>query len=99
MVLCNSRIFWFGDLNYRLYSKDNNLARELIKEQDWAALQEFDQLQQELEDGGVFEGWKEGNIEFAPTYKYSKINSNHYSGGIESRRREKKRTPAWYWSI
>ncbi|XP_074373694.1 type I inositol polyphosphate 5-phosphatase 8-like [Apium graveolens] len=93
-ILGHDRIFWFGDLNYRLYSKDN-LARQLIKEQDWAALQEFDQLQQELEDGGVFEGWKEGNIEFAPTYKYSKINSNHYSGGTGSRRREKKRTPAW----
>ncbi|KAL8132385.1 hypothetical protein AgCh_008034 [Apium graveolens] len=54
-ILGHDRIFWFGDLNYRLYSKDN-LARQLIKEQDWAALQEFDQLQQELEDGGVFEG-------------------------------------------
>ncbi|KAJ6691370.1 TYPE IV INOSITOL POLYPHOSPHATE 5-PHOSPHATASE 7-LIKE [Salix koriyanagi] len=48
-----SRIFWFGDLNYRLY-QDNILAKEFIKKQDWKALQEFDQLRKELEDGGVF---------------------------------------------
>ncbi|KAL0377491.1 UNVERIFIED_CONTAM: Type I inositol polyphosphate 5-phosphatase 8 [Sesamum radiatum] len=71
----SSRIFWFGDLNYRLYLEDN-LARQLIKEQDWRALQKFDQLRRELEHGGVFQGWKEGNIEFAPTYKYSSYNCN-----------------------
>lgn len=96
-VLClwNSQIFWFGDLNYRLYL-ENYLARELIKRQHWSALQEFDQLRQELGDGGVFQGWREGNIEFAPTYKYSTFNSNRYSGTLPSRAGEKQRTPAWY---
>ncbi|KVI09110.1 Endonuclease/exonuclease/phosphatase [Cynara cardunculus var. scolymus] len=68
----NHQIFWFGDLNYRLYLQDD-IARELIKKQDWRALQEFDQLRQELGDGGVFQGWREGNIEFAPTYKCDRI--------------------------
>ncbi|KAL0332015.1 UNVERIFIED_CONTAM: Type I inositol polyphosphate 5-phosphatase 8 [Sesamum calycinum] len=90
----SSQIFWFGDLNYRLYLEDN-LARQLIKEQDWRALQKFDQLRRELEHGGVFQGWKEGNIEFAPTYKYSSYNCNRYSGGLPSRAGEKQRTPAW----
>lgn len=94
-MLYNSQIFWFGDLNYRLYV-DTNLARQLIKKQDWRALQEFDQLQRELEHGGVFQGWKEGNIKFAPTYKYSSSNCNRYSGGLPSRAGEKQRTPAWY---
>ncbi|KAL3833182.1 hypothetical protein ACJIZ3_007918 [Penstemon smallii] len=93
-ILGHDRIFWFGDLNYRLYLEDN-LARELIKQEDWRALQKFDQLQMELDEGGVFQGWKEGNIEFAPTYKYSTYNCNRYSGGIHSRAGEKQRTPAW----
>ncbi|KAK7266247.1 hypothetical protein RIF29_18889 [Crotalaria pallida] len=91
-ILGHDRIFWFGDLNYRLYSEDN-VARHMIRKQDWKALQEFDQLQKELEEGGVFEGWKEGIIEFAPTYKYS--SSNRYCGGLPSRYGEKQRTPAW----
>ncbi|KAH6759555.1 hypothetical protein C2S52_022925 [Perilla frutescens var. hirtella] len=93
-ILGHDRIFWFGDLNYRLYLEDN-LARQLIKEQDWRALQKFDQLGRELDHGGVFQGWKEGNIEFAPTYKYSSYNCNRYSGGMPSRAGEKQRTPAW----
>lgn len=93
-ILGHDQIFWFGDLNYRLFL-ENDLARELIKKHDWTALQEFDQLRQELGEGGVFQGWKEGNIEFAPTYKYSKYNSNRYSGTHPNREGEKQRTPAW----
>ncbi|KAK6928251.1 Endonuclease/exonuclease/phosphatase [Dillenia turbinata] len=93
-ILGHDRIFWFGDLNYRLYLEDN-LARHLIDKQDWRALQEFDQLRREQEYGGVFQGWQEGTIEFAPTYKYSSSNSNRYSGGVPSRSGEKQRTPAW----
>ncbi|MED6192033.1 hypothetical protein PIB30_006534 [Stylosanthes scabra] len=98
-ILGHDRIFWFGDLNYRLYLEDN-LARNLIRKQDWKGLHEFDQLQKELEEGGVFEGWREGNIQFAPTYKYSSSISNRYcggsdGGGIQSKLGEKQRTPAW----
>lgn len=74
---------------------EDNLARQLIKQGDWRALQKFDQLRKELDHGGVFQGWKEGNIEFAPTYKYSSYNCNRYSGAIPGRAREKQRTPAW----
>ncbi|ONI19376.1 hypothetical protein PRUPE_3G275700 [Prunus persica] len=93
-ILGHDRIFWFGDLNYRLYLEDNS-ARQLIKKLDWRALQEFDQLRREREYGGVFQGWDEGAIEFAPTYKYSSSNCNRYSGGVPSRSGEKQRTPAW----
>ncbi|XP_022774460.1 type I inositol polyphosphate 5-phosphatase 1-like [Durio zibethinus] len=94
-ILGHDQIFWFGDLNYRLYKLEDNLARHLIQKQDWKALQEFDQLRREQEDGGVFQGWREGNIEFAPTYKYSSSNCNRYSGGLPGRSGEKQRTPAW----
>lgn len=93
-ILGHDRIFWFGDLNYRLYLEDN-LARQFIRKRDWRALQKFDQLQKELDDGGVFQGWREGDIEFAPTYKYSSTNCERYSGGVPSRVGEKQRTPAW----
>ncbi|MFQ6668352.1 hypothetical protein Gotur_034025, partial [Gossypium turneri] len=83
-------------LGHELYNLEDNLARHLIQKKDWKALQEFDQLRREQEDGGVFQGWREGNIEFAPTYKYSSSNCNRYSGGVPSRSGEKQRTPAWY---
>ncbi|KAG2714412.1 hypothetical protein I3760_03G025700 [Carya illinoinensis] len=93
-ILGHDRIFWFGDLNYRLCLEDS-FARQLIEKQDWRALQEFDQLRREQKDGRVFQGWKEGSIDFAPTYKYSSHNFNRYSGGFPSRSGEKQRTPAW----
>nr|GEY97212.1 type I inositol polyphosphate 5-phosphatase 4-like [Tanacetum cinerariifolium] len=45
---------------------ENDLARELIKKHDWTALQEFDQLRQELEDGGVFQ--RAGEKQRTPTW-------------------------------
>ncbi|XP_073144946.1 type I inositol polyphosphate 5-phosphatase 4-like isoform X2 [Henckelia pumila] len=93
-ILGHDRIFWFGDLNYRLCLEDN-LARELIQRANWRELQKFDQLRKEQENGGVFQGWEEGDIEFAPTYKYSSSNCNRYSGEIPYRAGEKQRTPAW----
>ncbi|XP_028798166.1 type I inositol polyphosphate 5-phosphatase 4 isoform X1 [Neltuma alba] len=92
-ILGHDRIFWFGDLNYRL-SLEGSSARRLIVGQDWKALQQFDQLRKERE-GGAFEGWKEGDIEFAPTYKYPASNCIKYSGGHPSRSGKKQRTPAW----
>ncbi|GAB4827787.1 hypothetical protein Ancab_034673 [Ancistrocladus abbreviatus] len=93
-ILGHDLKFWFGDLNYRLNLEDN-LARDLILKRNWTELQKFDQLRRERELGGVFQGWKEGNIEFAPTYKYVLSNSNRYSGSIPTKSGEKQRTPAW----
>ncbi|RZC80089.1 hypothetical protein C5167_042664 [Papaver somniferum] len=52
----DDRILWFGDLNYKLGTKDV-LARELVRSKDWIGLQQIDQLREELQDfGGVFQG-------------------------------------------
>lgn len=51
------------------------------------------QLIKELRNGHVFDGWKEGVINFAPTYKYE-INSDRYVGQ-NPKEGEKKRSPAW----
>ena len=51
------------------------------------------QLKIEQRAGRVFQGWEEGKIYFAPTYKYL-INSDNYVAQTE-KSKEKRRTPAW----
>ena len=43
--------------------------------------------------GNLFDGWKEGLINFPPTYKYE-INSDRYVGE-RPKEGEKRRYPAW----
>lgn len=54
------------------------------------------QLNVEREAGRVFNGFNEGRIFFAPTYKYSH-NSDSYTGETV-KSKKKRRTPAWYFS-
>ncbi|KAH9769770.1 Type I inositol polyphosphate 5-phosphatase 2 [Citrus sinensis] len=88
----HDQIFWFGDLNYRLNMMDTEV-RELVAQKRWDKLINSDQLSKELHGGHVFEGWKEGVINFPPTYKYE-INSDRYVGE-NPKEGEKKRSPAW----
>lgn len=78
---------------------DDEMARELIRKKKWKELQKFDQLKKE-QHRGVFQGWKEGDIEFAPTYKYSVELGNRYTGDkhapFNPNTGEKRRTPAWF---
>uniref|UniRef100_A0A0D9UXL2 Inositol polyphosphate-related phosphatase domain-containing protein n=1 Tax=Leersia perrieri TaxID=77586 RepID=A0A0D9UXL2_9ORYZ len=86
----HERIFWLGDLNYRIdiaYER----AHELVSTMDWTQLAEKDQLKRELKKGRAFDGWTEGLLEFAPTYKYE-LNSEKYIGDDQ---RGGRRTPAW----
>ena len=48
-------------------------------------------------NGQIFRGWQEGNVTFAPTYKYIP-NSDLYYGCIAYKKDEKKRAPAWWVS-
>ncbi|XP_057972328.1 type I inositol polyphosphate 5-phosphatase 8 isoform X2 [Malania oleifera] len=91
-ILEHDKVIWLGDLNYRLACSCSD-THELLRKNDWQDLLEKDQLRIEQRAGRVFEGWEEGRIHFAPTYKYL-TNSDHYvvqSPGS----REKRRTPAW----
>nr|XP_016514156.1 PREDICTED: type IV inositol polyphosphate 5-phosphatase 9-like isoform X2 [Nicotiana tabacum] len=90
-ILDHDRVILLGDLNYRI-SLPESTTRLLVEKGDWNALLENDQM--ELMDGQVFEGWQEGKIKFAPTYKYYP-NSSDYYGRPEVKRGEKKRAPAW----
>ncbi|XP_019445991.1 PREDICTED: type I inositol polyphosphate 5-phosphatase 2-like isoform X3 [Lupinus angustifolius] len=88
----HDKIFWFGDLNYRMNMLDVEV-RKLVALKKWDELMNYDQLSNELYSGHVFEGWKEGLINFPPTYKYE-FNSDKYFGE-NPKEGEKKRSPAW----
>ncbi|GMH09248.1 hypothetical protein Nepgr_011089 [Nepenthes gracilis] len=87
----HDQIFWFGDLNYRINMLDTEIRR-LLADKQWDKLIHNDQLVKELCSTHVFDGWKEGLINFPPTYKYE-INSDRYVG--DDPKGEKKRSPAW----
>ncbi|KAI3499867.1 hypothetical protein L1887_35681 [Cichorium endivia] len=91
-IIEHDRIMWLGDLNYRL-SLSYEEAKILLDDCDWDSLLEYDQLINEREAGRVFNGWNEGNISFAPTYKYSE-NSDSYAGETVKSKKN-RRTPAW----
>ncbi|ESW27746.1 hypothetical protein PHAVU_003G228700 [Phaseolus vulgaris] len=88
----HDQIFWFGDLNYRINMMDEEV-RKLVALKKWNELMNYDQLTNELRSGHVFDGWKEGLINFPPTYKYE-FNSDIYIGE-NPKEGEKKRSPAW----
>ncbi|GAA5907517.1 hypothetical protein JCM5296_004103 [Sporobolomyces johnsonii] len=65
--------FFLGDLNFRL-----NISRLhadwLIRGKDYVTALQFDQLRDVLaEADSVFKGFSEGEITFAPTYKYDVV--------------------------
>ncbi|XP_027359872.1 type I inositol polyphosphate 5-phosphatase 2-like isoform X2 [Abrus precatorius] len=88
----HDQIFWFGDLNYRISMLDAEV-RKLVALKKWDELMNNDQLSKELRTGHVFDGWREGLINFPPTYKYE-INTDRYVGE-STKEGEKKRSPAW----
>ncbi|GMN33702.1 hypothetical protein TIFTF001_004288 [Ficus carica] len=88
----HDRVIWLGDLNYRV-SLSYDKALVLLEDNDWDTLLEKDQLNIEREAKRVFDGFKEGHIFFAPTYKYSH-NSDAYAGETV-KSKKKRRTPAW----
>ncbi|XP_063956785.1 synaptojanin-1-like isoform X1 [Lytechinus pictus] len=80
-------VFWCGDFNYRI-DKDNDEVKDLVAIHDYEALKECDQLLIEKRSGNTFQGFSEGTIRFAPTYKYDLFSDDYDTS-------EKMRTPAW----
>ncbi|KNC81373.1 hypothetical protein SARC_06298, partial [Sphaeroforma arctica JP610] len=86
-VLDHNYVFWMGDFNFRV-----NLPRDVvipaIEAGNYSLLLQNCQLQSARDRGLVFQGFEEGEIIFAPTYKYD-VNSDTYDTS------EKQRTPSW----
>ncbi|KAJ9101490.1 hypothetical protein QFC19_005141 [Naganishia cerealis] len=80
-------IFWCADLNYRI-DLTNEEVREKIEDGDFQPLWEADQLRNVMVYKDAFEGYQEGKINFAPTYKFD-TGSDIYDTS------EKQRIPAW----
>ncbi|KAL3839573.1 hypothetical protein ACJIZ3_024164 [Penstemon smallii] len=91
-ILDHDKIIWLGDLNYRLASISGD-TYDLLQRNDWQALLQKDELRIEQKAGRIFKGWEEGEIYFAPTYKYH-ANSDRYVVQTATSK-EKRRTPAW----
>ncbi|CAN1775494.1 Type I inositol polyphosphate 5-phosphatase 8 [Linum perenne] len=91
-ILDHDNIIWLGDLNYRLATTHIETC-ELLEKNDWEALLEKDQLKIQQKAGRIFGGWEEGQIYFAPTYKYLVDSDNYAVQACKSK--EKRRIPAW----
>ncbi|XP_072231421.1 synaptojanin-1 isoform X1 [Leuresthes tenuis] len=87
LLYSHDYVFWCGDFNYRI-NLPNEEVKELIKQQNWDALTAGDQLVEQKNAGSVFRGFIEGNLDFAPTYKYDLFSEDYDTS-------EKCRTPAW----
>lgn len=84
-------VVFLGDFNYRLHDISYDEARDFISQRCFDWLREKDQLRAEMEAGNVFQGMREADIRFPPTYKFEK----HQTGLAGYDSGEKKRVPAW----
>ncbi|XP_071104406.1 synaptojanin-2-like [Haliotis cracherodii] len=80
-------VFWCGDFNYRI-DMDIDQVKDLVRSENWAALQHYDQLNVQRAEGKSFAGFNEGKTNFPPTYKYDLFSDDYDTS-------EKSRTPAW----
>ena len=59
-----------GDMNYRILCSSAEIVHKLITSNEWDVLAMNDQLLIEKKIGRVGQGFREGNIAFAPTFKF-----------------------------
>ncbi|GMF14933.1 unnamed protein product [Phytophthora fragariaefolia] len=81
------RVFWYGDLNYRINGTRRMVDTLLLRNQHEVLLAN-DQLQREMKAGNVFAHFREGQLHFRPTYKFDKRSDVYDSSA-------KQRIPSW----
>ncbi|GMF21142.1 unnamed protein product [Phytophthora lilii] len=81
------RVFWYGDLNYRINGTRRMVDTLLLRNQH-EVLYANDQLQREMQAGNVFAHFREGQLHFRPTYKFDKRSDTYDSSS-------KQRIPSW----
>lgn len=81
------RVFWLGDLNYRVNGTRRMVDLLLLHDQH-AVLRFNDQLSAEMARGRVFPHFREGPLHFRPTYKFDKRSAVYDSS-------PKQRIPSW----
>ncbi|KAF0698310.1 Aste57867_11063 [Aphanomyces stellatus] len=65
------RVFWCGDLNYRI-DGNRRMIDDLLQRNFHDVLLVNDQLKKEMHAGRVFQRFHEGPLHFRPTYKFDK---------------------------
>eukprot|EP00127_Corallochytrium_limacisporum_P006459 Clim_evm2s228 gene=Clim_evmTU2s228 len=63
------RVCWFGDMNYRV-DGSRKIVDAVIRNGMLEVLHANDQLRKEMRRGRVLQGFQEGELLFAPTYKF-----------------------------
>eukprot|EP01064_Diplonema_japonicum_P039565 TRINITY_DN9955_c0_g1_i1.p1 TRINITY_DN9955_c0_g1~~TRINITY_DN9955_c0_g1_i1.p1 ORF type:complete len:703 (+),score=68.75 TRINITY_DN9955_c0_g1_i1:37-2109(+) len=81
-------VFWFGDLNYRLWNIENTMVRSMVKNNRLEDLLSKDQLAQARVTSTAFSEFLECPITFPPTYKYDPGTDLYDSSA-------KQRSPSW----
>lgn len=91
-------VFWIGDLNYRLdfgsederpLTPQRSIWDKMVKQildGEYKELLQYDELRKEKAASRVLHGFKEGEIQFPPTFKMQRESTNMY---------DQKRMPAW----
>ncbi|GJN88599.1 hypothetical protein Rhopal_001565-T1 [Rhodotorula paludigena] len=86
-IASHENVVWAADTNYRI-SLSNDEARTLAEQDDYDQLYGADQLAMVMRTRGVFKGYQEAPVVFAPTYKYD-VGTDEYDSS------EKMRIPAY----
>ncbi|XP_057237528.1 inositol polyphosphate 5-phosphatase K isoform X1 [Malurus melanocephalus] len=90
-------LFWFGDLNFRIADYGIHFVRESIQNRRFSLLWEKDQLNMAKKNESFLKEFKEGPLQFKPTYKFD-LDSDVYDTREKKSLfwfNEKKRKPAW----
>ncbi|XP_042342700.1 inositol polyphosphate 5-phosphatase Ka isoform X2 [Plectropomus leopardus] len=87
-IIDHKLVFWFGDLNFRIQDHGMHFVRSCINNQTYSLLWSKDQLTMMKSKEQLLQEFKEGPLDFQPTYKFD-LNSNTYDSS------GKKRKPAW----
>lgn len=87
-------VIWVGDLNYRL-DIERKECLELIQNHCWEKLQEYDQLLKVQADGEAFCNFREGPLNFAPTYQHIPGEAVDPETGLRPYDDRKARVPSW----
>ncbi|KAL3320010.1 Inositol polyphosphate 5-phosphatase K [Cichlidogyrus casuarinus] len=87
-ILDHDYVIWFGDLNFRIDGIAKEEVERLISEGKYSKLWDYDQLLLSRKAHRIFEQFEEGNLNFAPTFKFD-IGTNNYDSS------KKQRVPSW----
>ncbi|XP_038013634.1 inositol polyphosphate 5-phosphatase K isoform X1 [Motacilla alba alba] len=97
LPLDHELLFWFGDLNFRIADYGIHFVRESINNKRFSLLWEKDQLNMAKKKEAFLKEFKEGPLQFKPTYKFD-LDSEVYDTREQKSLfwfNEKKRKPAW----